>query len=219
MGGQLSEQTAIVRVEEQVAASAVATKRSSVDDAAVGSCGNSNGTSPLRQPNSSSCWGASGIRADTRTRHPAVQGSSSTGQYSDASIVPVHRSSLPFTPRGSSDGFVSALDGTLTVVRGERTERVLAPDGEALVGLATVADGRLIAGAGRDAVFLWTARDGVLRATLRGSLAIFPDGKFDLLRGDEGLGCRFGPFRFPLELCRRQLVEPGAFRRAMEAAL
>ncbi|MBN2191310.1 MAG: hypothetical protein JW751_00700 [Polyangiaceae bacterium] len=46
-----------------------------------------------------------------------------------------------------------------------------------------------------------------------------PTGKVDLLGGESGLGCRFGPFRFPLELCRRQLIEPGALERAIEAAL
>jgi hypothetical protein len=66
--------------------------------------------------------------------------------------------------------FVSALDGSITMVRAGEERTLLAPDGAALIGLALLRGGRLLAAAADDdydpTVYVYSTEDGVLRATL-----------------------------------------------------
>jgi hypothetical protein len=89
--------------------------------------------------------------------------------------------------------FVSALDGTITMVRAGEERTLLAPDGAALIGLALLRGGRLLAAAADDyydpTVYVYSTEDGALRATLTalgglprhrpsGAFLTGPDGKY-----------------------------------------
>ena len=119
--------------------------------------------------------------------------------------------------------FVSALDGTLTMVREGAQRTLFAPDGATLFGLVPLRGGRLIAGAaaGNDdtTVHVFSAEDGALRATLtaygKGAMATSPTGPGEVV-GPIDVGCRFGPFVFELDLCRDRLVRPGLLARMLD---
>jgi WD40 repeat protein len=122
-------------------------------------------------------------------------------------------------------GFISALDGTLTMVRGGTTRTLSLPDGAPIIQLVPLRGGRLmaaVAGGFGPAVFhIFSADDGVLRATLAArpgrGVAISPGGLGEVFGPIDGeLSCRFGPFVFDLALCRDHLIKPGLFSRMLD---
>lgn len=132
-------------------------------------------------------------------------------------------SGIAFGP--DETAFVSALDGTITMVRAGAARTLFAPDGSAIFGLVPLRGGRLIAAgaAGNDysITYFYSATDGVLRATItthgKGALATSPAGPGEVLGPIEGqVGCRLGPFVFELDLCRDRLVRPGLLARMLD---
>jgi hypothetical protein len=123
---------------------------------------------------------------------------------------------------GTQDtAFVSALDGTVAMIRSRGSDTLYAPEGGALFSIAAVRDATLIVG-GMDQgpLYLWSALDGQLRATLRaiagGGIAVAPDGTTEVFgKIESALDCRVGPFVFGLELCRERLVNKGALASAI----
>jgi hypothetical protein len=122
-----------------------------------------------------------------------------------------------------SDGalFVSSLDGSVMMLRDDKETTIVAPRGGIVYGLASVVDGKVIAGAvDRGPVYAWSAEDGSLLAALTavgdGAMATAPDGSVELFNKIEGaVDCRFGPFVFGFELCRERLAGKGVLARAL----
>ena len=121
--------------------------------------------------------------------------------------------------------FISALDGTLTMVQRGRTRTVSLPDGAPILQLVRFRGGHLIAavpgGFGPAVFHIFSADDGVLRATLTAlpgrGVAISPGGLGEVFGPiDRELSCRFGPFVFDLELCRDHVIKPGLFSRMLD---
>jgi hypothetical protein len=120
--------------------------------------------------------------------------------------------------------FISALDGTLTMVRRGTTRTVFLPDGAPIIQLVRIRGGQLIAavsgGFGPAVFHIFSADDGVLRATLTAlpgrGVAISPDGLGEVFGPIDGeLSCRFGPFVFDLGLCRDHVIKPSLFSRML----
>lgn len=144
-------------------------------------------------------WSVDEARARHRVKRPGISG-------------------LAFGAGG--EAFVTALDGTLTVVRGNVESTIVVPDGGAVFELAAIRGGRAIAGAVDDGtIHVWSAKGGAHVATLRragaGALAITPAGAELFGRAEEAVECRFGPFVFGLDLCRERLVTQGALAAAL----
>jgi WD40 repeat protein len=126
-----------------------------------------------------------------------------------------------------SDGtaFLSALDGTITVVRGGTARTLFLPDGATPSALALLRDGRFLAAAaagGEDTtLFIFSVADGALRATLRahgkGALVTTPAGLAEVFGPiEDEVVCSFGPFVLDLALCRDGLLRPGLLARILD---
>ncbi len=120
--------------------------------------------------------------------------------------------------------FISALDGTITTVRGGVERTLSTPDGSAVWHLRALRDGSLVAaatwGSDADIVHVYSA-DGTLRATLASyaegkAMVTSPGGRAEVFgSADRGFDCRFGPFVFGLDLCRERLVPEGLLARLL----
>jgi WD40 repeat protein len=144
----------------------------------------------------------------------------------DRPLYVVERAGITGIAFGADEtAFVSALDGTLTVARGGTTRTVFLPDGAPITQLVPLRGGRLIAavagGIGPAVLHIFSADDGVLRATLTTdsgrAVATSPAGLGEVFGPiDAKLTCRFGPFVFDLELCRNHVIKPGLLSRMLD---
>lgn len=116
---------------------------------------------------------------------------------------------------------VGTWEGSVLLERTGKSPLMLTTGlGGPLLRLASLRDGELLAGyVDGGYVHLWSTLDGVQLAKLwgeGGTMAIAPDGSAEIHGELDALAeCRFGPFVFPLELCRERLVSEQVLELAL----
>ena len=181
-------------------------------------------------PNLPFALAPTGSRVAFRSRNPADDWEQKRAEIwdvrGDRPAFVLERAGIVDIVFGSDEtAFLSALDGTITLVRDGAARTLFLPDGATPSALALLRDGRFLAAAsagGEDTtLFIFAAADGALRATLtahgKGALVTTPAGLAEVFGPIEDVVvCSFGPFVFDLDLCKGALLRPGLLARILD---